>query len=142
MLKLRLMMALCCLVTWSQTASAMSIRNTSLVFANHGMCSAAFDIDSGLEEMSDVKIYYQVLNEVADTIDNGMFLIDHFGYSTASRFERVYLEKEALCEEALTLKITKATAVINGKKVDLIKFADLREEKFKPMKIIINSHRN
>jgi len=92
--------------------------------------------------MSDVKIYYQVLNEVADPIDNGMFLIEHFGYSTASRFERVYLEKEALCEEALTLKITKATAVINDKKVDLIQFADLREEKFKPMKIIINSHRN
>ena len=140
MIKLRLMTVLCCLATLSQPALALSIRNTSLEFANHGMCSAAFDIDSDSEEMSDVKIYYEVLNGAAETIDNGMFLIDHFGYSTASRFERVYLEKEALCDETLTLKITKATAVINGKKIDLIKFADFREEKFKPMKIIIDSH--
>ncbi len=127
---------ICCLM---QSASAITIRNTSLEFANHGMCSAAFVIDSGLEEMSDVKIYFDALNEKADLVDNGAFMIDHFGYSAASRIEIVSLENEELCYETLSLKINKATAVIDGKVVNLLQTDNVHIQQFEPMTIIISN---
>lgn len=140
MIKLRLITVLCCLATFSQLALAMSIRNTSLEFANQGMCSAAFIIDSEQQEMTDVEIYYEALNEKFDLVEDGVFKIEHLGYSSSSRFENIYLENEELCDESLALKITRASATIEGKKIDLINNDDFYEKKFEPMKIIMPKH--
>ncbi len=129
--------ALCAIGFLTQSASALTIRNTSLEFANHGMCSAAFDLEGGLDELADVRIYYQALNEDKEVVDSGVFLIDSFGNNTASRFERVYLENEPLCYERLVLRISKATAVIDGEIVDLLRTGDLQLKEFVPMTIII-----
>ena len=120
-------------------AHAIDVWHSNTVFANQGQCAATLTLDSGGEEFRQVRLQAAVLDKtgrrlMAETLD-----VPSIGTSSAERFAEVLLEGEALCSESLQLQITSATAVVNGKRIDLLRTGQLTPRTFRPMPIRVSS---
>ncbi|MGL4190967.1 MAG: IrmA family protein [Sphaerotilus sulfidivorans] len=120
-------------------AQAIEIWHSNTVFGGQGQCVATLTLDSGLEEFRQVKLQAVVLDKagrrlLAQTLD-----LPSIGSSSAERFAEVMIDGEALCDEQLQLQITSATAVANGKRIDLLRAGQLTARTFRPMPIRIST---
>ena len=68
---------------------------------------------------------------------SGVLEVDQFGGGGAGRYATAFLESEQICADGLTIVITKASAVINDKKIDLLKSKLISIRKFQPYRIIL-----
>jgi hypothetical protein len=114
---------------------AVDFWHSSTVFANQGQCSALFSFDSGMEEIKNLQVTVSAVNKSGKKVASGILEIQEFGGSTADRYSQAFLEGEELCADDLTIVVSKATAIINGKQVDLLKTKMLSARNFKPFKI-------
>lgn len=116
-------------------AHAIDFWHSSTVWAGQGACSATFLFDSGMEEFSNLKVTVSVFNKTGKKVLSGVLEVPQIGQSSADRYASAFLEGEEVCDEGLTIVVNKATAVIDGKRTDLLKTKAISARDFKPFKI-------
>lgn len=116
-------------------AMAVDMWHSNLVFGNQGQCAATFTFDSGLQTIEKLKINLQLLDKSGKKIQSGTLEPARFGDSSASRYGDAILGGEDLCDDELSVLVTKATAVVDGKATDLLKTKQLTVRPFKPYTI-------
>lgn len=109
--------------------------NSNLVFAGQGACSAEFTFDSGFEDISSLDLSFNLLNKAGKIVAKENIHLEAFGKSGATRYAQAFVESEQICDSSLKLVVTRATAVIEGKRVDLLKTKQLAARKFAPIVI-------
>lgn len=127
------------LVTSSLAAPvhAVDLWHSNTVWAGQGQCSAVFTFDSGLEDIKKLQVSVSATNRSGKRVASGVLEVPQFGQSSATRYAEAYLEGEDLCEDDLTITVTKASAIIDGKRTDLVKSRILSDRKFRPYQIHI-----
>lgn len=120
-------------------AHAIDIWNSNTVFANQGQCTATLTLDSGLDEYRQLRMQVAVLDKAGRRVAVQTLDIPTIGQSMAERYAEGYISGEELCGEALQLQITSATAVVNGKRIDLLRTGQLTPRAFRPMLIRVSS---
>ena len=125
----------------SASASAIEVWHSSTVWANGGMCSAAFTFDAGDGPFKRLQVLMQAVDKRGKVRAQDTLAIAALGEDNASRYATVFFEGEALCDPDLSIRILKATAVVDGRTVDLIKTRGLTVRDFKPYAIQIRGSR-
>ena len=121
-----------CLTT---PAYAVDFWHSSTVWAGQGQCSAVFSFDNGMEEIKNLQVSVTATNKAGKKVSSGVLEIRQFGQSNADRYADAFLEGEEICADDLTIVVNKATAIVNGKRTDLLKSKALTARNFKPFKI-------
>ena len=67
-------------------AHAIEFWHSSTVWANQGQCSAVFSFDSGMEEVTQLKVWVSALNKTGKKVASGGLEIPQFGQSEADRY--------------------------------------------------------
>lgn len=116
---------------------AVDLWHSNTVWAGQGQCSAVFTFDSGLEDIKKLQVSVSATNRSGKRVASGVLEVPQFGQSSATRYAEAYLEGEDLCEDDLTITVTKASAIIDGKRTDLVKSRILSDRKFRPYQIHI-----
>lgn len=129
----RLLIAASCFA--APAAYAVDFWHSSTVFANQGQCSAVFSFDSGMQEIEKLQVSVSALNKAGKKVASGVLEIEAFGQSSADRYADAFFEGEALCSDDLTIVVNKASAVIEGKRTDLLKTKSIAARDFKPFAI-------
>lgn len=119
----------------SAPAHAVEFWHSSTVWAGQGQCSAVFSFDSGMEEIRNLQVSVSALDKAGKKVTSGTLEIQQFGQSSADRYADAFLEGEAICADDLTIVVTKASAMIGGKRTDLLKTRTLTARDFKPFKL-------
>lgn len=121
----------------SGQAWAIDFWHSGTVWANQGMCAATFSFDAGpmSETIRQLKATVTIRDKSGKSIGSDNLEIEEFGGSEAARYSSASLVSENICADGLTITVTKASAVIDGKKVDLLKTKQLVVRDFKPFKI-------
>lgn len=94
-----------------------------------------FSFDSGMEEIKNLQVSVSAVNKAGKKVASGVLEIPQFGQSDADRYADAFLENEENCADDLTIVVNKATAIIDGKRTDLLKSRALSARDFKPFKI-------
>lgn len=118
-------------------AHAVDLWHSNTAWAGQGQCSAVFTFDSGLEDIKKLQVSVSATNRSGKRVASGVLEVPQFGQSSATRYAEAYLEGEDLCEDDLTITVTKASAMIDGKRTDLVKSRILVARDFNPYKIKI-----
>ncbi|MBF0208747.1 MAG: hypothetical protein HQK53_17915 [Oligoflexia bacterium] len=116
-------------------AYAVDFWHSSTVWAGQGQCSAVFSFDSGMEEIKNLQVTVAAINKAGKKVASGVLEIPQFGQSSADRYADAFLEGEEICAEDLTIVVNKATAIVDGKRTDLLKSKALSARDFKPFRI-------
>lgn len=132
-----------CLVPLVVTAAAFAIApaqaiefwHSNTVWAGQGMCAATFTFDSGMDRVEDLAVLLSMVDSAGNKTALGVLEIPEFGGSSASRYDQVFLESEEVCADDLWLVVDKATAVVEGKPVDLLKDGGLSVRDFRPFRV-------
>jgi len=75
------------------------------------------------------------IDKAGQKVASGVLEIEKFGQSSAARYADAFLEGEETCADDLTVIVEKATAVVDGKRTDLLKTGALSARDFKPFRI-------
>ena len=118
-------------------AYAVDFWHSSTVWAGQGQCSAVFSFDSGMEEIKNLQVTVAAVNKAGKKVASGVLEIQQFGQSSADRYADAFLEGEEICADDLTIVVNKATAIVDGKRTDLLKSKALSARDFKPFRIRI-----
>lgn len=94
-----------------------------------------FSFDSGMEEVKNLQVTVTAVNKAGKKVASGVLEIQKFGQSSADRYADAFLEGEEICADDLTIVVNKATAIVDGKRIDLLKSKTLAVRDFKPFKI-------
>jgi hypothetical protein len=116
-------------------ARAIEIWHSNTVFANQGQCAATLTLDSGGDEYRQVRLQAALLDKSGRRIASHTLDLPVIGQSSADRFANVLLEGEAVCGDGQQLQITAASAIVNGKRIDLLRSGQLTPRDFRPMRI-------
>ena len=116
-------------------AYAVDFWHSSTVWAGQGQCSAVFSFDSGMEEIKNLQVTVAAVNKAGKKVASGVLEIPQFGQSSADRYADAFLESEEICADDLTIVVNKATAIVDGKRTDLLKSKALSARDFKPFRI-------
>lgn len=130
--------ALVSLVTASSVfvpAGAVEFWHSSTVWAGQGQCSAVFSFDSGGDKIENLQVSVSAVNHAGEKLTTGVLEVHQFGDSSANRYADAFLESEAVCDDDLTIVVTGATGVLNGKRIDLLKAGALTAREFKPFRV-------
>jgi hypothetical protein len=90
-----------------------------------------------MEDVKNLQVSVRALNKEGGRVADGVLKIKSFGQSEAERFATTIWEAEELCDDNLTIFVDKATAIVAGKRTDLIRSKSLSARDFKPFKIRI-----
>lgn len=116
---------------------AIEMWHADSAFAGQGMCSAKFTFDGGgWDKIQNLRVSVTAY-KAGKKIDSGILEVNEFGNCSACRYEEAFLESEEMCNENLSIVVTKATAIVNGKKTDLLRSNGLTIRAFKPFQIKI-----
>lgn len=118
-------------------AYAIDFWHSNTVWSGQGQCSAVFTFDSGLEDIKKLQVSVSAINRSGKRVASGVLEVPQFGQSSATRYAEAYLEGEDLCDDDLTITVTKASAMIDGKRTDLVKSRVFVARDFKSYKIKI-----
>lgn len=116
-------------------AYAVDFWHSSTVWAGQGQCSAVFSFDSGMKEIKNLQVTVAAVNKGGKKVASGVLEIQQFGQSSADRYADAFLEGEEICVDDLTIVVNKATAIVDGKRTDLLKSKALSARDFKPFRI-------
>ena len=118
-------------------AQAVDFWHSSTVWAGMGQCSAKFSIDSGMQEIKNLQITVSAIDKAGKKVASGVLEVQQFGQSNADRYASAFLEGEEICADDLVIVVNKATAIVDGKRTDLLKSKSITARDFKPYKIRI-----
>lgn len=116
---------------------AVDMWHSNTLWAGQGQCSAVFSFDSAIDEMKDLQVSVTAIDKSGKKVASDVLSIKQIGDSEANRYATAFLEGD-VCADDLTIVVNKATAIIDGKKVDLLKTKQLSLRDFKPFKIRLN----
>lgn len=116
-------------------AYAITFWHSNTVWAGQGQCSAVFSFDSGMEEIKNLQVSISAVNKAGKKVSSGVLEVKEFGQSSADRYSDAILEGEEVCDDNLTIVVNKATAIVDGKRTDLLKSKSISAQDFKPFKI-------
>ncbi len=116
------------------SANAIQIYNSGSTWTQ-GVCSLRFDVDGETSSVQNLKISVDVFDKHNKKIGSDIISTENFGTSDADRYTNAFIENEMYCEEDLSIKIKKATAIVDGKSTDLLKDKMIQVIDFKPIKI-------
>ena len=116
-------------------ASALEIWHSNTVWANQGMCSATFTLDSGMSEVGPLEIGVELVNAQGVVVAIDTLNVDAFGDSEATRYQTTFLEGEAVCEDDLTVRFT-ALVTVSGQSKKTLPLSELHIRTFKPFTLI------
>ena len=126
------------IATLATPVHAIEFWNSNKVWAGQGQCSAVFTFDSGaMSPIKNLQVAVSALDKSGKKVGGGILQVNSFGDSNATRYAEAFLEGEAICAESLTILVTKATATIDNKRVDLLATKNLSVRSFKPFAIQI-----
>ena len=124
--------------TDTSNLGAIDIWHSNCVFANMGMFSAEFTFDGlGIDEINDLKVSVNAIDKSGKVVTSGVLEVNQFGGGGAGRYATAFLESEQICADGLTIVITKASAMINEKRIDLLKTKLISVRSFQPYRIIL-----
>ncbi len=109
--------------------------NSNLVWGGQGMCSAEFTFDSGGEAITKLDISFNLQNKSGKVVARDKIHVSSFGDSGASRYGQAFVESPQVCDSSVKLLVTRASAMIGGKQVDLLKTRQISARKFVPISI-------
>jgi len=134
-----ILLVIVAIISMAGSAGAIEFWHSGTVWANDGMCEARFSFDAGAlsETIQQLRIDVTIRNKTGKAIGYDALEIDEFGGSEANRYASASLVSKDMCHDGLTIFISKASAVINDNKVDLLKIKQLFIRDFKPYKIVI-----
>ena len=134
----KLMFAVVLMVAISGRAQALEFWHSGTVWAGQGQCSANFTFDAGAlsDQIRDLKVSADLL-EKGKVVGTSIIKVASIGGSEADRYATGFIEGEDVCSDSIVIRVTKATAVVNGKQVNLIKTKDISARNFKPFNITI-----
>ena len=135
MKKAHLLFALMLSMIAQDSYAGVDFWNSNLVWAGQGACSAEFTFDSGLEDISKLDLSFNLQNKAGKTVAKDEISLGSFGQSSATRYAQAFVESDKICDSSLRLVVTRATAVIGGKRVDLLKHKQISARKFVPISI-------
>jgi len=116
---------------------AIEMWHADSAFAGQGMCAAKFTFDSGgLDTIQNLRVSVTAYN-AGKKIDSGILKVNEFGNCDACRYAEAFLESEAMCNDNISIIVTKAIAIVNGKNTDLLKSNQFSIRAFKPFQVKI-----
>ena len=118
-------------------AQAVDFWHSSTVWAGRGQCSANFTFDSELQEIKNLQVTVSAVNKAGKKVASDVLEVQQFGQSSADRYADAFFEGEEICAEDLVIVVNKATAIVDGKRTDLLKSKAITVRDFKPFKIRI-----
>lgn len=137
-MKSLLSLAMCSAAFVTVPAQAIEFWHSNTTWAGQGMCAATFTFDSSMEQVvEDLIIVLSTVDSAGNKTVLGELEVPDFGGSSAARYELALLENEEVCEDDLSLVVTAATVVVNGKPVDLLKNGGLSARDFRPFRIVV-----
>lgn len=95
-------------------ALAIEIWHSDTVWANQGMCSATFTLDSGTEPVGELDIGIELVNARQEVVSVDHLTVAPFGTSEATRYQTTYAEGEHYCDDTLSIRITSLAEVDSG----------------------------
>lgn len=116
-------------------ASALEIWHSNTVWANQGMCSVTFTLDSGMSEVGPLEIGVELVNAQGVVVAIDTLNVDAFGDSEATRYQKTYLEGEAVCEDDLNVRFT-SLVTVSGQMKKTLPLSELHIRTFKPFTLI------
>lgn len=122
-------------------ASAIDFWHSNTVWVNFGMCSASFTFDEGSSgrTIENMQVELTAINSKNKPVSKIVLDVDDFGRSNAERYSGAFWEDENACDDTLKLRVTAATARIDGQKKNLLAEGLLNARDFKPFQIQFNS---
>lgn len=93
---------------------ALEIWHSSTVWANQGMCSATFTLDSGMESVGHLKIGIALIDPQGKVVTNDELEVESFGDSEATRYQTTYGEGESYCDSDLRVQLVSLSVEQNG----------------------------
>lgn len=112
----------------------ITIQHMSTTFANHGMCSVRFSLETtmGDGDAGTVTLDLGFLDKQMKEVARGQLVAD-LNDSTAGRYQEVYVEGEDMClDPDTTVVVRRARSENQGKKFDLLKLKKIRGSMFRP----------
>ena len=91
-----------------------------------------------MEEIKNLQVTISAVNKAGKKVASGLLEIPQFGQSSADRYADAFLEGEEICADDLIIVVNKATAVVDGKRTDLLKTKAISARDFKPFKIRVS----
>lgn len=88
-----------------------------------------------MKEIKNLQVTVAAVNKGGKKVASGVLEIQQFGQSSADRYADAFLEGEEICADDLTIVVNKATAIVDGKRTDLLKSKALSARDFKPFRI-------
>jgi len=135
----KIIFATCILAVTSTPVFAIEFWHSGTVWANQGMCAATFSFDAGpmSDTIQQLNIAVAIRGKAGKSIGKDVLEIEEFGGSEAARYATAPLVSAEMCGDAdgLVISVSKASAIIDGKKVDLLKTRQLTAREFKPFQI-------
>lgn len=116
-------------------ASALEIWHSNTVWANQGMCSATFMLDSGMSEVGPLEIGVELVNAQGVVVAIDTLNVDAFGDSEATRYQTTFLEDEAACEDDLTVRFI-SLVTVSGQTKKTLPLSELHIRSFKTYTLI------
>lgn len=98
-------------------ASALDFWHSNTTWAGQGMCAAAFTFDSEVEHVRGLQVTLAATDRNGKAQGTAVLEIAEFGLSNADRYAQAHWVSEAACDSRLTLVVTRATAILEGKKL-------------------------
>lgn len=124
----------------SGQAQAIEMWHSNTVWANQGMCAASFTFDSGLDEVRQLQVHIQALDKKTHrVVAQEVMEVEDFGRSNADRYATGYWYGEMACDDDLRLVVTRAYAVVDGERMDLLSRQALDIRPFVPYEITIQT---
>ena len=118
-------------------SQAIEFWHSNTVWAGQGKCSAVFTFDSGMEEITNLQVAVSGFTKEGRQVISSTLTVHSIGVNSVERYAEAYLEGEEVCSDELTIVVTKATAVIQGKTLDLLKAKMITAKSYRPFKIRI-----
>lgn len=115
----------------------ITIQHMSTVFANQGMCSVRFSLETtmGDGDAGTVTLDLGFLDKQKKEVARGQLIAD-LSDSTAGRYQEVYVEGEDMClDPDTTVVVRRARSESQGKRFDLLKLRKIRGSRFHPYPI-------
>jgi hypothetical protein len=132
-----ILMAVAIFFAFPAHAAQVEFWHSSTLWANHGQCAAIFSFDSSMELIRNLQVSFSAFNKAGKKVASDVLEIRQFGQSNADRYGSASVAGEEYCADDLTIVVTKATAVVEGKQIDLLKTKAINARDFKPYKIRI-----
>lgn len=134
----RLILVVFALAIFAGQAWAIDFWHSGIIAAPQGQCAATFTFDAG--PMPDTIQQMQIVVAVqknGKALSKETIEVSDFGGSEANRYGSGAIASADMCMVGLTISVIKATAIADGKKVDLLKNKMLFQRNFKPFNITI-----